>query len=311
MSHFFTSTNRNQLSSDSGEMTPKVSAPKIELKEACPMQTHKKSRYVPELDGIRTVAIFSVLMHHGFSNRCPGGFLGVDLFFVLSGYLITRLLVAEFDTKSTINLSVFYIRRACRLMPAIFTTIIFAVLLRKITANNPNTLSDFQCAKSILLYYSNFLYGSIGNLNHTWSLSIEQQFYLIWPAILLISFRFISLSALLTTLSLTIMGCVALRCELMLEHFQGFSLYTFTPTRIDTILVGTLIGLTSELPASDVIIKFLRKIYAPEIVMAIFLYLYLSQSQMIHGFTSEASPSSRFYLQSPLPATQKIDPKPH
>ena len=155
--------------------------------------------YLPGLDGLRAIAIIGVLLYHSGVDWVPGGFLGVDVFFVLSGFLITSLILEEYDRSGRVNFRRFYIRRARRLLPAVFVMLIavgIAVLLFYRDA-----LSAFrEDALATLLYLNNWWYivvdqsyfESMGRpplLKHLWSLSVEEQFYLIWPAVALVLVR--------------------------------------------------------------------------------------------------------------------------
>lgn len=155
--------------------------------------------YLPGLDGLRAIAIIGVLLYHAGIDWVPGGFLGVDVFFVLSGFLITSLILEEYDRAGRIDFRRFYIRRARRLLPAVFVLLIvvgIAVLLFYRDA-----LSAFrEDALATLFYLNNWWYivvdqsyfESMGRpplLKHLWSLSVEEQFYLIWPAVALLLVR--------------------------------------------------------------------------------------------------------------------------
>ena len=138
--------------------------------------------YRPALDGIRAVAVIAVLAGH--SGWMSGGFLGVDVFFALSGFLITSLLLDEFDARGTIALSLFYARRALRLLPALS---LFLVVCTGITLSTvPPEFGPLalQQAAVVAFYIANWAWAfglSTGILGHTWSLAIEEQFYLLWP----------------------------------------------------------------------------------------------------------------------------------
>lgn len=145
--------------------------------------------YLPQLDGLRFVAIGLVLIHHAVTPREFGGYVGVDIFFVLSGYLITTIMLRELDRSRTIRLRSFYARRMLRLYPpliaAVAVTIVPAVLVSKhvlyvamdaglaVTYLTPIGL---QWNDGVSIVY-----------RHTWSLGIEEMFYLAWPAVLIIS----------------------------------------------------------------------------------------------------------------------------
>ena len=150
--------------------------------------------YRPGLDGLRAIAVAGVFLYHSRIDWLPGGFLGVDLFFVLSGYLITSLLLVEWEAHNRIDLRRFWLRRARRLLPALVVVVLAALVLAAIFARDDlaRTRGD---AVSSLLYYTNWheiianhsyfnLMGRPSLLQHLWSLAVEEQFYVIWPLLL-------------------------------------------------------------------------------------------------------------------------------
>jgi peptidoglycan/LPS O-acetylase OafA/YrhL len=153
--------------------------------------------YRPALDGIRAIAVSSVVAYHFGWGALPGGFLGVDVFFVLSGYLITSILLSEHAKRGTISMSGFYTRRLRRLFPAL-ALVILAVSVDTARNASPIVLGDrFRDMIAALFYYANWHFiasdqsyfaGLTGAspLRHTWSLSIEEQFYFVWPLLLLL-----------------------------------------------------------------------------------------------------------------------------
>src|SRR5262249_30013999 len=138
--------------------------------------------YQPSLDGMRAVAIGLVLANHtGFFHA---GRLGVDVFFVLSGYLITAILLREFSTTDRINLKKFYVRRALRLLPALFLFLIVVNLASAYFQTSREAAAVRMDSIAGLFYFANWrrAFGhDMGILGHLWSLSIEEQFYLLWP----------------------------------------------------------------------------------------------------------------------------------
>lgn len=147
--------------------------------------------YQPALDGIRAIAALAVV---GFHLRLPGfsgGALGVDIFFVLSGFLITSILLSELAQNRTISFRRFYARRALRLLPAYFAVVLFAVILYTVLVPVGGTRRGVIAS---FFYVANWVAaagaGGLGTLAHTWSLSVEEQFYLVWPLLLLVIFRF-------------------------------------------------------------------------------------------------------------------------
>jgi peptidoglycan/LPS O-acetylase OafA/YrhL len=150
--------------------------------------------YRPGLDGLRALAVIAVFAYHARIDWLPGGFLGVDLFFVLSGYLITSLLLVEWEARNRIDLRRFWLRRARRLLPALVVVVLATLILAAIFARQDlaHTRSDVLGS---LLYFANWheivanrsYFNVMGNpslLQHTWSLAVEEQFYIVWPLLL-------------------------------------------------------------------------------------------------------------------------------
>jgi peptidoglycan/LPS O-acetylase OafA/YrhL len=155
--------------------------------------------YQPALDGVRAVAVLGVMLFHGGVPWLPGGFLGVDAFFVLSGFLITSLLLTEFDGTGRIRLSAFWGRRARRLLPALLVMVIFVLAVFRLLLPAKETALLRGDALSTLGYVANWrmIYrgadyfattAAPSPLQHAWSLGIEEQFYLLWPLLLVVYF---------------------------------------------------------------------------------------------------------------------------
>ncbi|PCJ40687.1 MAG: acyltransferase [SAR86 cluster bacterium] len=149
----------------------------------------------PDIQGLRALAILLVVFSHASIPGFLGGFIGVDIFFVLSGYLITGLLIKEVQTSNKINFLQFYSRRFKRLLPALITVVIATLLLAYFILAPFEQLNQAKAAYSVPLWLSNF-YFSFADFNyfapeadnslflHTWSLAVEEQFYLVWPLLL-------------------------------------------------------------------------------------------------------------------------------
>jgi len=148
--------------------------------------------YLPGLDGVRALAVLGVLLYHGDLTWMQGGFLGVDVFFVLSGFLITTLITEEFERSGRINFGKFYLGRARRLLPALLL-MLFVVGLVAAIFYRESAFAYRQDALASLLYVTNWWYivadqsyfeaiGRPAFLQHLWSLAVEEQFYLIWPS---------------------------------------------------------------------------------------------------------------------------------
>jgi Predicted acyltransferases len=174
--------------------------------------------YQPALDGVRALAIsLVVLFHYPWQNQfytanpVHGGFLGVDVFFVLSGFLITTLLLQEHATHGSVSLGRFYARRALRLLPAFGVLVAIALVLRFTLADANGNRPAVLGFAGMIFYAANWVeiyrHGALGLFSHTWSLAIEEQFYLVWPLILILLLR--RRLRLATIAALTASGIVA------------------------------------------------------------------------------------------------------
>ncbi|HEX7405792.1 MAG TPA: acyltransferase family protein [Candidatus Nanopelagicaceae bacterium] len=163
------------------------------------MQTKRTIRHIPAIDGLRAVAVIAVLLYHLGFNWIPGGFLGVDLFFVISGYVITRLLLDSIQRSGGLDLRGFYLARIRRLLPALVFMIVTTALFVGVWAPEAikRFLSDIPFVLTgtmnwALVYRHQDYFEAIGRpplLQHTWSLAVESQFYLVWPLLLLLVLR--------------------------------------------------------------------------------------------------------------------------
>jgi peptidoglycan/LPS O-acetylase OafA/YrhL len=223
--------------------------------------------YQPALTGLRGAAIIFVLIKHADISAIPGADEGVTVFFVLSGYLITSILLAEFNTSGTIRLSDFYRRRFARLTPVFVvwwsTTIAFLLVTGK-------TLGAFWVGAVTTATYSiNELLGlgiiSQGNnlsavyFAHAWSLAIEEQFYLLWPGLLILALRRKRGNP--VRLAAAIAGTVALTVVVWryLVWFNGGGrarIFFSTDTRLDSIMLGCMLALLLRNPAVE---RFVRR----------------------------------------------------
>ena len=154
----------------------------------------------PDIEGLRALAVCLVIASHAGLPLLQGGFVGVDVFFVLSGYLITSLLTQEISSTGSVNFARFYARRARRLLPAAITMVLGVCCAEAIVMNPLTQVRVLKAAFATLLYSSNLYfailklqyfdqYSATNPLLHTWSLAVEEQFYLIWPVLLLLLAR--------------------------------------------------------------------------------------------------------------------------
>ena len=158
-----------------------------------------QSRYRPDVDGLRALAVLSVFLFHLQPDFLPGGFLGVDVFFVISGYLITGIIIRESHHK-TFSFSHFYARRVKRIFPALFVVLLLSSLIATFLLTPETYVNYMKSARyasaqlSNLFFMQNVNYFEEGfsgqPLLHTWSLGVEEQFYLVWPLLIYLCFRF-------------------------------------------------------------------------------------------------------------------------
>ena len=187
-------------------------------------------KYRPDIDGLRAIAVGSVLLYHLKESLLPGGFVGVDIFFVISGYLITKLIVGELSNSGEFSFKRFYLRRIRRLFPALFATLLFSIALAYYLFSPAHLVEFAQSLIASILSISNFFFwnlsgyfdsdSSLKPLLHTWSLSVEEQFYLLWPAILVGLFALNSKKAI--PIFIILMGALSL-----LLNWWFFSEQTF------------------------------------------------------------------------------------
>ena len=216
-------------------------------KEQAP--TRPKSRYIPALDGLRTLAVVAVVLYHLNLTWAQGGLLGVTIFFVLSGYLITRLLLNEVAKTGRIDLKSFWIRRIRRLVPAVVTVVFVTCALCTIfnhvmlTKMRPDILPSllffnnwWQIAQKVS--YFNAL-GDPSPLTHFWSLAIEEQFYLIWPPLL---FAMVSMHVSKPNTRRVVLGLAAASALTMMMLYNPAAdpsrVYYGTDTRVFSLLLG-------------------------------------------------------------------------
>lgn len=207
------------------------------------------AKHLPELDGLRGIAILSVIIHHQLTPFVmSGGFLGVDLFFVLSGFLITSLLLGEFEKTNTISLKNFYMRRLLRLGPALALYLAATILVNHRTQAIELT-RQLKLVAFAVLYSTNWRMAfrwdaALDPTAIIWSLSIEEQFYLLWPLVL---FSCLALKLerryLAGGLAIVILAVMLHRFLLLESGAELTRLYYGTDTRADAILMGCLFGL--------------------------------------------------------------------
>lgn len=200
-------------------------------------------KYNPALDGLRAVAVFLVLGFHARIEGFGGGFLGVDVFFVLSGYLITRLLADQYVTTGDINVRSFYLRRLKRLYPALLLLLVVQLMLGPLLF--PDRQHHVRDALVVATYLSDYGYAfwKVPQvLSHTWSLSLEEHFYLVWPLALLMVLRLPRRAWVVTVLGLAV--AATLWRWYVVFNVNGWQQPYY---RFDTRLSGLLLGAAAAL----------------------------------------------------------------
>lgn len=209
-----------------------------------------RSEYRPDIDGLRAIAVLSVLVHHICASILPGGFVGVDIFFVISGYLITLQVYRE-TREGTFSVKQFYKRRINRIVPALLTATVATVAVGYVVLS-PNDL--VRLAKSAVLAtvglsniffwraYGNYFAGNAGEapLLHTWSLGVEEQFYVIWPVLIAVLCR-LDRRYVFGVLAILTAGAVALS-EIGVQLVASASYYLL-PTRFFELMAGGVTAL--------------------------------------------------------------------
>ena len=207
--------------------------------------------YLPGLDGLRALAVIAVLLYHAELRWIPGGFIGVEVFFVISGYLITALLLAEWRQRGRIDLKAFWLRRARRLLPALYlllvVTLAFAVVFLpgEVARLRADVLAAFGYVTNWYLIFANESYfeavGRPSLLKHLWSLAIEEQFYLLWPLLLAVGLRWRHRLVLVAVLA----GAAAsslLMAALYQPDVDPSRLYYGADTRAAGLLIGAALA---------------------------------------------------------------------
>lgn len=212
----------------------------------------QSTRYMPGLDGLRAIAVIAIIIYHLNPRWLPGGFLGVDTFFVISGYLITSLLLREYHNTQVIDLKNFWIRRFRRLIPAVFfmTGVVITYVL-VFESGIIRTVKEDGIAA--FLYMSNWWYiiedlsyfeaSEPRPLMHLWSLAIEEQFYIIWPVVLLILLlKFKNYKHIMLIIFMMTVVSLIWMMVLTIPYEDNSRVYFGTDTRLQTLLLGVVLA---------------------------------------------------------------------
>lgn len=237
----------------------------------------KLTNYITGINGLRAIAAIAVLLSHVSGNWgvFKLGWIGVDMFFVISGFLITKILLENRGAKNYFK--AFYSRRAIRILP-----IYFIVVFPLVVFHLWRDIVPVYVPLSYLIYFQNSFimnYGWLQGLGHTWTLAIEEQFYIFFPVVLF----FVKREYLLFFFVSAIALIVGLRFYFYFEHYSTYYVAIFTISRMDGFLIGGIIALLSVIP-SRLSIKNWNMIFN-----AVFIFSILSLSLLIFYFGNRAN----------------------
>lgn len=207
-------------------------------------------KYRPEIDGLRAIAIIPVILFHAGFKTFSGGYTGVDVFFVISGFLITSIIYAELDQKS-FSLINFYERRSRRILPLLFFVLLTTIPLAWISLFQVDMVDYFESLISTSLFYSNFLFAFEANyfdasvelkpLLHTWSLAVEEQYYIVFPLFMILLWKFNLKKRLLTLL--LVFGVLSFICaEWASFNYPEYNFYLL-PSRAWELAIGAILAI--------------------------------------------------------------------
>ena len=233
--------------------------------------------YRPALDGMRAVAVAAVFVYHADSRWLPGGFLGVDVFFVLSGFLICSLLIIEHGTTGTIALKSFWLRRARRLLPAVLLLLVVIAVVESsisdlITTRVARREELLATAAYVANWFSVFSgrsyfaeYVDASPVRHTWSLAIEEQFYLIFPLVIFAGLAYLGRRRLPVLLAAVAAGSAFLMAVLF-DPAAPSRAYYGTDTRIHQLLVGALLAFALQSAAASRVVRVAKPLTVPALL---------------------------------------------
>lgn len=220
------------------------------------LPTPKNIEYRPDIDGLRAIAILAVVLYHGFPKNLPGGFIGVDIFFVISGYLISNIILYQ-TSQHTFSLATFYYHRARRILPALSVVLAYCCVIGwllqlpwELEALGKSLIAGIFFLSNILLWQQAGYFDATAQekpLMHLWSLGIEEQFYIVWPILLaLIIYRKRNATPIiLATILLSWLLNIAL-----ISQNQAAAAFFLPFSRAGELAIGALLALDKSRPAS-------------------------------------------------------------
>jgi peptidoglycan/LPS O-acetylase OafA/YrhL len=241
-------------------------------------------RRIVGIDGVRAYAVVAVIAAHCHVFWLHGGGVGVDMFFGISGFLITFLLIGEHRKFGRIDLRKFWLRRVLRLFPALLLVVLVVALLAiaaSLVRENEYLATSIPAIPSVLLYFSNWMIvgtdsSFLGWFGPLWSLSVEEQFYFVWPVVVILAMRTKRPLRLLTVIA-AVVGVVAAVGRFF--AFDGTNFYrTFgTDFRVDMILAGVLLAIALRAGQDRSIRRASRVLVAPAVGFLIFVSIFVPE----------------------------------
>ncbi|WP_413561199.1 acyltransferase family protein [Bdellovibrio sp. HCB209] len=257
--------------------------------------TPNPTGYRKEIDGLRAIAVLSVVIFHIYHKLLPGGFLGVDVFFVISGFLITSTIYKEID-RGDFSFSNFYVRRIKRILPAFYVVCAAVIAAGYLFFIPGDLVALLESVKACFLFVANFFFASrydyfASNINeipllHAWSLAVEEQFYFIWPVVLIFLSRFKikSKASTIFLVALTLASFVFAEFCVRMEVWEKAAYYLL-PTRAGELLVGALLAIYWDAILAKVDI-YSEKLATLGVVALLICFAAIDESLPFPGFNA-------------------------
>ncbi|MGB0115082.1 MAG: acyltransferase family protein [Ilumatobacteraceae bacterium] len=237
-------------------------------------------RYRPELDGIRALAVIAVIVYHLNSQWLPGGYLGVDVFFVMSGYLITSLLLLERRNSGRVGLAAFWSRRVRRLLPAMVVMVVAVAVYYAAFMSDLERVGLRGDLIATLVYVSNWRFISSGQsyfeqyvsaspVRHTWSLAIEEQFYLVWPIVVAVALRWRRSSATVGIIATAGIVVSVSAMAMLYDADDPSRAYFGSGARVHQMLVGVVLAVLLSRRGAEKVRSASRQLAFPAAVVLI------------------------------------------
>lgn len=261
-----------------------------------PNNINLNTNYRPDIDGLRAIAVLSVIIYHISAKALPGGFIGVDIFFVISGYLISQQIFREID-KDTFSIADFYRRRIKRIAPALLLVLSFTVIVTQFIFRPEDAelvaesgfWSLFSLPNVYFWLHQNTSYfapsSSEISLLHLWSLGVEEQFYVIWPLTLILTYK--RANKFYFTIAMTVFAFGSYVFAEIYFHWDSSFTYYMLPARFGELLLGAIVA---QIVVSRVTIALSERIASiiawVSVCVIICSLLFLSKYMVFPGFSA-------------------------